>query len=238
MMLENANSLNLKCAYLFKKGKNGRFVSYDDYGKVIIAENCVKPGYYMINNIIKDLKKCYVVDVSKEVLVDYYEGMRYDQFKNLLKIRGYKIAYERPFNNPHSNNLPVVEYQLVAYNSRLNIVIIAETFSLYDECAFNTIDCYCYGTSVFDNMKAQFLSGGGSEECVFNIGAYHNVTQIKPLQFVESKACKDAEKGTFDLPICFTYADDDVCEHLDEYRDRFLSLIPDELRIWFRSHKG
>nr|DAE87817.1 MAG TPA: hypothetical protein [Caudoviricetes sp.] len=65
MMLENANSLNLKCAYLFKKGKNDKFISYDDYGKVIIAENCVKPGYYMINNIVKDLKKCYVVDVSK-----------------------------------------------------------------------------------------------------------------------------------------------------------------------------
>lgn len=238
MMSQKSNSLNLERAYLFKKGKNGRFVSYDDYGEVIIAENCVKPGYYMINNIVKDLKKCYVVDVSQEVLVDYYNGMSYDQFKNLLKMRGYEIAYELPFNNPHSKSLPVVEYQMVAYNSRLNIVIIAETFSLYDECTFNTIDCYCYGTSVFDNMKAQFVSRGGSEECVFNIGTYHNVTRIKPLQFVESRACKDAEKGTFDLPSCFTYADDDVCEHLDDYRDRFLSLIPDELRIWFRSYKA
>ena len=237
MMTNNSISINMDSAYLFKKGKNGRFVSYDDYGKVIIADNCVKPGYYMINKIVKDLKNCYVVDVSEEVLVDYYDGMRYDQFKNLLKMRGYEIAYELPFNNPHSKSLPVVEYQIVAYNSRLNIVIIAETFSLYDEYTFSNIDCYCYGTSVFDNMKAQFVSRGGSEECVFNIGIYHNVTWIRPLQFVESRACKDAEKGTFDLPSYFTYADYDVCEHLDEYRDRFLSLIPDELRIWFRSHK-
>ena len=102
-MTNNSVSINMDSAYLFKKGKNGRFVSYDDYGKVIIAENCIKPGYYMINKIVRDLKKCCIVEVSEEVLVDYYEGMRYDQFKNLLKIRGYEIAYELPFNNPHSS---------------------------------------------------------------------------------------------------------------------------------------
>ena len=88
-MTNNSVSINMDSAYLFKKGKNERFVSYDDYGKVIIAENCIKPGYYMINKIVRDLKKCCKVEVSEEVLVDYYEGMRYDQFMNLLKIRGY-----------------------------------------------------------------------------------------------------------------------------------------------------
>lgn len=234
-MLQNANSLNLESAYLFKKGKNNKFVSYDDYGKVIIADNCVKPGYYMINKIVKDLKNCYVVDVSEEVLVDYYDGMRYDQLKKLLTMRDYKIAYELPFNNPHSRSLPVVEYQMVAYNSELNIVIIAETFSLYNEHTFNSIDCYCYGTSVFDNMRCRFISRGGSNLTVFDIASYRNSTDMQPLQFVESKASSDAEKGQFELCSCCTYADTSFgSKDIDKYRSRFLSLIPEDLKAWFR----
>lgn len=235
MMLQNADSLNSESAYLFKKGKNNKFVSYDDYGKVIIADNCVKPGYYMINKIVKDLKNCYVVDVSEEVLVDYYDGMRYDQLKKLLTMRGYKIAYELPFNNPHSRNLPVVEYQMVAYNSELNIVIIAETFSLYNEHTFNSIDCYCYGTSVFDNMRSKLISRGGSNLTVFDIATYRNSSQMQPLQLIENKASSDAEKGKFELPSCCTYADSDFgSKDIDKYRSRFLSLIPEDLKVWFR----
>ena len=51
-MTNNSVSINMDSAYLFKKGNNGRFVSYDDYGKVIIAENCIKPGYYMISKTV------------------------------------------------------------------------------------------------------------------------------------------------------------------------------------------
>lgn len=234
MMLQNADSLNLESAYLFKKGKNNKFVSYDDYGKVIIADNCVKPGYHMINNIVKDLKNCYVVDVSEEVLVDYYDGMRYDQLKKLLTMRGYKIAYEFPFNNPYSRSLPVVEYQMVAYNSELNIVIIAETFSLYNEHTFNSIDCYCYGTSLFDNMRSKFISSGRSNLTVFDIATYRNSSQMQPLQFIENKASSDAEKGKFELPICCTYADSSFeAKDIDKYRSRFLSLIPEDFKAWF-----
>lgn len=235
MLTNNSISINMDSAYLFKKGKNGRFVSYDDYGKVIIADNCVKPGYYMINKIVRDLKKCFIVEVSEEVLVDYYGGMRYDQFKNLLKMRGYEIAYELPFINPHSKSLPVVEYQMVAYNSRLNIVIIAETFSLYDECTFNTIDCYCYGTSVFDNMTCKFLSRGGSDLTVFNIATYRNYSHMHPLQFVGSKSSGHVQKGQFEIPSCFTYADSiSESADFDTYTSRFLSLIPEDLKSWFR----
>ena len=233
MMTNNCVSINMDSAYLFKKGKNGRFVSYDDYGKVIIAENCIKPGYYMINRIVRDLKKCCVVEVSEEVLVDYYDGIGYDKFKNLLKMRGYEIAYELPFNNPHARSLPVVEYQMVAYNSRLNIVIIAETFSLYNEHTFNSIDCYCYGTSIFDNMRCKFISRGGGDLTVFDIASYRNSSHMQPLQYVEGKACGDAEKGQFELPSCCTYADSSFRD-IDEYRSRFLGLIPEDFKAWFR----
>lgn len=235
MMLQNANSLNLESAYLFKKGKNNKFVSYDDYGKVIIADNCVKPGYHMINKIVKDLKNCYVVDVSEEVLVDYYDGMTYDQLNKLLTMRGYKIAYELPFNNPYSGSLPVVEYQMVAYNSKLNIIIIAETFSLYNEHTFKSIDCYCYGTSVFANMRSLFASRGDSNLTVFDIATYRNVSYIQPLQVIENKASSDAEKGKFELPSYWTYADSSFrSKDIDKYRSRFLSLIPEDLKVWFR----
>lgn len=235
MMLQNTNLLNLESAHFFKKGKNNKYVSYDDYGKVIIADNCVKPGYYMINKIVKDLKNCYVVDVSEEVLVDYYDGMSYDQLKKLLTMRGYKMAYELPFNNPHSKSLPVVEYQMVAYNSELNIVIIAETFSLYNEHTFNSIDCYCYGTSVFDNMRSLFVSSGDSNLTVFDIASYRNVSYIQPLQVIENKASSDAEKGKFKLPICRTYEDSSFgSKYIDKCRSRFLSLIPEDLKAWFR----
>lgn len=235
MMLEDVNSLNLERAYLFKKGKNGKFVSYDDCGKVIIADNCVKSGYYTITDILKNLKTCYVVTVSDEVLVDYYYGMTYDQLKDLLMNRGYTIACEIPFNNPYIKSLPSTEYQMVAYNSKLNILIIAETFSTYSDHIFNSIDCYCYGTSVFDNMRSKFLSKGSSNVAVFDIVTYRNSTDERPLQFVEGKASSDAEKGKFELPNCCTYGDNiSESTDIDKFRSRFLSLIPEELRSWFR----
>lgn len=235
MMLQNANSLNLESAYLFKKGKNDKFVSYDDCGKVIIADNCVKSGYYMITDILKNLKTCYVVTVSDEVLVDYYYGMTYDQLKDLLMNRGYTIACEIPFNNPHIKSLPSTEHQMVAYNSKLNIVIIAETFSTYRDHIFNSIDCYCYGTSVFDNMRSRFISRGNSNLTVFDIATYTNSSQLQPLQYIESKASSDAEKGKFELPSCWTYADSRFgSEDIDKYTSRFLSHIPEDLKAWFR----
>lgn len=235
MMLQNANSLNLESAYLFKKGKNNKFVSYDDCGKVIIADNCVKSGYYMITDILKNLKTCYVVTVSDEVLVDYYYGMTYDQLKDLLMNRGYTIACEIPFNNPYIKSLPSTEYQMVAYNSKLNIVIIAETFSTYSDHIFNSIDCYCYGTSTFDHMRSLFMSRGDSKLVVFDIASYRNETYIKPLEFVESSASEHAYKGSFDLPSCYTYGDDiSVYKDIDKCRSRFLSFIPEDLKAWFR----
>ena len=37
--------LDIAKVYLFRKGKNGAFISHDDYGKIIIGKNCTTPGF-------------------------------------------------------------------------------------------------------------------------------------------------------------------------------------------------
>ena len=52
--------LDIAKVYLFRKGKNGAFISHDDYGKIIIGKNCTTPGFYKIR-VKKELHKCYIV---------------------------------------------------------------------------------------------------------------------------------------------------------------------------------
>lgn len=233
MISNHLVSLNTDCPYFFKEGRKGRFISYDEYGMVIIAENCKKIGYYMIKRIVKQLKTCYIVELSEEILIDYYEGMPYDTFKDMLKLRGYKIAYELPFTYIHWDGEVTDEFQVVAYNSELNIVIKAETFTFpEDHVAFNTIDCYCFGTNCFRIPKHMCFSMGTSEYTVFNITQGRG---SKLLRCVEYYANEDAVKGTFELLSASTYADKEMSiESYDHYRTKFYNLIPDELKDWFK----
>ena len=233
MISNHLVSLNTDCPYFFKKGNKGRFISYDEYGMVMIAENCKKIGYYMIKRIVKQLKTCYIVELSEEILIDYYEGMPYDMFKGMLKLRGYKIAYELPFTYVHCDGEVTDEFQVVAYNSELNIVIKAETFTLPgDPITFNTIYCYCFGTNCFRLTRPMCFSMGTSEYTVFDI-IYSSRPNL--LKYVESYANSGAVKGTFELLSARTYADKEMSiESYDHYRTKFYNLIPDELKDWFK----
>ena len=74
-------------------------------------------------------------------------GCRMKSSEHLLVSRDYKLAYELPFLTRQSEESPITEYQLVAYNDKLNILVLAETFRLYDD-VFNTVDFYCYGSNI------------------------------------------------------------------------------------------
>lgn len=223
-----------KC-YLFRQGRKSKdgkdtFISYDTFGKVIIAVNCKATGYYTIDNVIKDTKNCYVVEVS-EVLYDYYYGMPYEKFKYLLVSRDYKLAYELPFLTRQSKESPITEYQLVAYNDKLNILVLAETFRLYDD-VFNTVDFYCYGSNISCiPIRTKFVKILCHDHTVFDITRGSNI--VDPIHFVEQFSNSEAIKGSFEIPSTWTYADEDICDRFDEFKIRFLSLIPNELKLWF-----
>ena len=75
----------------------------------------------------KELHKCYIADVIQKVLYDYYGGMTYEEFKELLSFRGYAIAFEMPFTTEYYGNGEKVVYgekRLVAYSKKLNMIIV------------------------------------------------------------------------------------------------------------------
>lgn len=215
--------------FKFKKGDKGTFISYDIFGKVIIGKNCKSPGFYKIQ-LIKELKNCYLVNVVEKVTYDYYDEMPYDEFKKLLISRGYKIAFEMPFKAEHPEDSATDEMRIVAYSNELNMIIVADTFSLFN--SFNSIKCYCYGLNAFDCTRDRLLSQGSAFCAVYDLVHPFN----KPLHYVESVAFKgcNAIKRLSDLPSGFTYADDPQNEYdFEYYREKFLSLCPMELKEWF-----
>lgn len=230
--------LSTNKAYFFKKGKDYRYISYDEFGKIMIAKNCYHEGYYRVLDALEK-DKCYIVRLSEELLFDYYDGMSYDRFKRLLMGRGYKIAYELSFEHIHHSSEVTDEFQLIAYNANLNIVIKAETFTYPEtgEKTFNAIECYCFGTNYIIRVgpRTKFLSYGSSECTVFNIAYHKNYVDPLPLHFIETYASPDAKKGTFDILSAATYVDYERAEFpYEKFKQKFYKLIPDELKAWFR----
>ena len=58
---------------------------------------------------------------------------------------GFKIGYNLEFENPYTkeDGTHPIENQIFAYNLELGMIIVAETWRLWDEDTFNSIDVYC-----------------------------------------------------------------------------------------------
>lgn len=226
--------LDITKVYLFKKGKKGALISHDDFGKIIIGENCTAPGFYKIR-VKKELNKCYIVTAIQEVLYDYYDGMAYGEFKKLLSSRGYVIAFEMPFTTEYRENGEKVVYaekRLVAYSKRLNMVIVADTFSQWN--TFNSIECYCYGTNAFDFINHKMMSFGSDNTAVFDLT--RDVSEAEPLHKAEEFCSPDADLSRYQLkiPSGWTYGDAPESEEdFANYKKMFLALCPPELKSWF-----
>lgn len=217
----------------FKEGKSGkdgkpRFISRNLLGKVIIGEGCTKPGYYTYE-FLEDKPKCMIARGLKRVNYDYYSGMGYEEFRELLLSRGYSISFEMPFKwkNPIDDKFHD-EMRLVAFNRDYNMVIVADSFR--NKSCFNSIKCYCYGLR--GNVRHPMMSMVSATYSVFDLTHARGYMEA-PLQYLEGVSYM----GTYvkidpkDAPCGFTYADNpNSPEDFDMYREKFYNFCSPELR--------
>lgn len=232
------NSIKLGDIYYFEKGKKDRFISHTDYGKVIIAENCSSRGFAEVTSF-DDREKVIIAKV-KRCLYDYYEDMRYEDFKELLVRRGYKIAFEQPFKakyRMYEKGRYTDEMRLVAYSEKLHMIIVADTFEA--KSTFNSIDCYCYGVNCLrlSFLREKLLSMGSSTCTVFDLCKGFPYSSVySPLHSVEAFCVSELnfKIDRSDVPSGWTYADNpSSSEDFDYFTDKFLNQCPKELRDWF-----
>lgn len=217
----------------FKEGKSDkdnkpRFISYTLEGKVIIGEGCEKSGYYTCESF-EDKPKCIIAKGLKPVNYDYYPGIGYDEFKDLLLQRGYTISFEMPFKYQYPLEKYLTdEMRLVAFNKKYNMVIVAD--SIHNKSCFNSIECYCYGLSVDIGRPMMFMGSGVYS--VFDL-TYVIGYMEAPLHYVERVAYKgtDVRIDPKDAPGGFTYADrPSGVKDFAMYAEKFHDLCSPELR--------
>lgn len=219
--------------YFFKEGKRDknnkpRFISRTLQGKVIIGEGCTKPGYYAYE-FLEDKPKCMIARGLKRVNYDYYSGMGYEEFRELLLSRGYSISFEMPFKwkNPIDDKFHD-EMRLVAFNRDYNMVIVADSFR--NKSCFNSIECYCYGLR--GNVRHPMMSMVSATYSVFDLTHARGYMEA-PLQYLEGVSYM----GTYvkidpkDAPCGFTYADNPSgVKDFAMYAKKFHDLCSPELR--------
>lgn len=235
-----SNSIKIGDICFFEKGKKGRFISHTSLGKVIIGEDCDSTGFFSIKSFT-ELENVIIAKADKR-LYDYYEGMRYEDFKELLVRRGYKIAFEQPFKAEHcmyekEGHTYTNEVRLVAYSEKLHMLIVADTFEA--KSTFNSIYCYCYGVNCLrlSFLREKLLSMGSNTCTVFDLCKGFPYSSVyTPLHSVEAFCVSELnfKIDRSDVPSGRTYADaDNVSGNYDYFKDKFLSQCPEDLRDWF-----
>ena len=223
--------------YFFKKGKKDRYVSYTDLGKVIIGDNCKSEGYYNLTEVTE--KETVIIAKVKKCLYDYYDEMTYENFKELVLERGYKLAFEQPFQRKYhmsgEGDKCTDKMRLVAYNKELNMIIVAD--SIYSMSTFNSVCCYCYGVNGNYLVRRRLFSHGNSNLAVFDLVHCNSYGVSRPLHIVEAYGSEDfsSKIKRCDVPSGWTYADSqgDVINNFDYFTDKFLNQCPKDLRDWF-----
>lgn len=220
--------------YFFKKGKKDRYVSYTDLGKVIIGDNCKSEGYYNLTEVTE--KETVIIAKVKKCLYDYYDEMTYEDFKELVLERGYKLAFEQPFQRKYhmsgEGDKCTDEMRLVVYNKDLNMIIVAD--SINSMSLFNSVCCYCYGVNGNYLVKNKLFSHGSSNLTVFDLTYSYSYGISCPLHRVEAYCYEDtlSKIKRCDAPSGWTYTENPI-DNFKYYEDRFLNQCPKELRDWF-----
>lgn len=146
---------------LIQNGKNNSLISYTEFGKVIIVVNnpSITCGYARVDKVVKEADK-YILVEAENIIHDYYDTISYNELKNVLKLHGYKIGFDRPFETGYK-----FDYQLLAYNPSNGVVIVAETY--YGGKSFNSIKVYCPNVCV--STRPPCFSMGDSSMCVLDL---------------------------------------------------------------------
>lgn len=210
----------------FRKGREGKFIAYDEYNKVIISKNPVNEGYYKLKNV-RERPTFYHCDTEK-VPYDYYYGISYNEFKEVLKVNDFKIAFELPFND---------EVMLIAYHEDTRIIITADTYNAKKR--LNSAELFCPGLDKEKFRSNRLYSRGDTDYVVFNLMIANSYYRFNPIHVIIHK-CKEniKENGITPFkrfPKTFHYVDDFTS--FEEVNKRFLDKSPAIIKEWFKNVK-
>lgn len=146
---------------LLVRGKNDSVIGHTSVGKIILPKNKVKTGYAKI--LALEERERYILCELQNVVKDYYYEIPYEEFLEVLKLNGYTIGFDIPFQSPYEYG---EERQVFAYNLNINTIIVAETF--YGKKSFNSIDVYCPNMNGL-KLKWNIFYHGGSNMSVLSL---------------------------------------------------------------------
>lgn len=144
-------TLNEGSVVLVKEGKKENPIAFTFEGKVILFKNPIKVGYAKITSITD--KGNYFLCDAENIVKDYYKDIPYEEFLEVLKLKGYKIGFDISFEHEGHE-----ERQVLAYNLNYNTIIVAKTYRQ----SFNSINVYCPNLSIFTFFRSIFSHGGGN----------------------------------------------------------------------------
>lgn len=147
----------------FEHGKKGNFIGHTEEGKVILSRNKADAGYYELSNV--EEKETVIVANTKKVPYDYFPGITYDEFLDVLRYNGFKIGFVEDFHHVNGNYTGD-DHLVFAYDMDTHIIIVAESWD--SGRTFNSIEVYCPGIDAF-KVKTKLFSHGSGDLAVFNL---------------------------------------------------------------------
>lgn len=209
MLYEDLKILNINLKgdifRLHKSKKNGQWIAYTDFGKVILFRNHkeLHAGFVEIVSFV-DKDRC-IIATGKNVVNDFYYGYEndevipYDEFQEVLKLHGFVPEYEEKINE--DNNF------YVWANLKLGSLITIETWNYDGEKTYNSVDVYIptHSTLAFELMHEWCgFSHGGYNVCCFNLV---NCRNEFPLRYVLHHSDKRNISWNGDTPGLWHYGD-------------------------------
>lgn len=169
------NYFNCKEGDIFLLRKNRKkkdlYIAYDRKGRIIIPINkTIGQGYGRITKIVKRSERYTLVEMENKI-IDYYDGIKYKDFIEVLKVNKFNIGFNREFIYKTKEE-ERKEHQILAYRKDKGIIIVAETFN--KGRIFNSIKVYCPNLNMRSYLKCPILSMAGENMTVMDLCYNHN----------------------------------------------------------------
>lgn len=151
---------------LFQQGKNDRQVAYTNSGKIILSKESIPCGYASVKNF-EELPRCFIVDAEHLYAHDYFKGIVYQEFLQLLSNYNFNVIIDREFRYIQMPD-STTEHQILAIHNETNVILYAETFD--NGSCFNTVEIYIPGQNgLLSSLHSLRVMGGSKDYAVFNI---------------------------------------------------------------------
>lgn len=211
----------------FIKVREGKFIAYDEYNKVIISKNPVNEGYYKLKNVSE--RSTFYHCETEKVPYDYYYGMSFAEFKEVLKVNDFKIAFELPFNDEENN-----EVMLIAYHENTRTIITVDTYN--GRKKLNSAELFCPGLDKTKFRLNKLYSRGDTDYVVFNLMIANSHYRYNPFHVIIHKCEENIKENGIApfkrFPKTYHYIDDFTS--FEEVNKRFLDKSPNIIKEWFK----